>query len=174
MLRDIEAVERAGLAGIVLGAVNDQRDLDIDFLSAALTGTDLPATLHRAIDTVRDYGRAVEDAIEIGFERILTSGQADKAEFGMERLAQAVTIAAGRLSVMAGSGVNASNAKRILKHGGVGELHASCSAPRRDHADPKTAETRLGFVAASGLRDTDANLVQSLRHVMDLYAEAAA
>jgi copper homeostasis protein len=174
MLRDIEAVERVGLAGIVIGAVNHQQDLDGDFLSAALKGTDLPATLHRAIDTVQDYGLAVGTAIELGFERILTSGQADQAEYGMDRLAQAVQIASGRLSVMAGSGVNASNAARILKHGRVAELHASCSAPVNNGAEPLSAATRLGFVAATGTRDTDAGLVQSLRHVIDLYAEAAA
>jgi len=174
MLRDIEACEKAGLAGMVIGAVDDQYALDREFLAAALESTSLPATLHRAIDTVRNYEQAVEDAIALGFERILTSGKADKAELGMDRLASAVRIASGRISIMAGSGVNAANATRILKHTGVAELHASCSKPKDDAPSPSTAETRLGFVAASGTRDTDATLVQSLRHVMDLHAEDAA
>lgn len=174
MLRDIEACEKAGLAGIVIGAVDDQHALDKDFLAAALESTSLPATLHRAIDTVQDYEKAVEDAITLGFERILTSGQADRSEFGMDRLASAVQVASGRISIMAGSGVNAANATRILKHAGVDELHASCSAPKGDAPSPSSAETRLGFVAASGTRDTDGALVQSLRHVMDLFSEAAA
>ncbi|MHA7772677.1 copper homeostasis protein CutC [Roseibium sp. M-1] len=174
MLQDIEAVERAGLAGIVIGAVDDRQALDNAFLAAALELTRLPATLHRAIDVVRDYEKAVEDAATLGFERILTSGQADKAYLGMDPLARAVRIAAGRISIMAGSGVNASNAAHILKHSGVPELHASCSAPRSAVPSPLNAETRLGFVAASGERETDGNLVQSLRHVMDLSAEDAA
>ncbi|ASP32673.1 copper homeostasis protein CutC [Labrenzia sp. VG12] len=174
MLRDIEATEHAGLAGIVLGAVDEHHALDRNFLSVALKSTRLPATLHRAIDTVQDYGQAIEDAIALGFERILTSGQADKAELGMDRLHQAARIAAGRLSIMAGSGVNAANAARILRHAGVSELHASCSKPKGDVSQPSTAETRLGFVAATGSRDTDAGLVQALRHAMDLHAEDAA
>jgi len=173
MLRDIEVAERAGLAGIVIGAVTDQSALDCEFLAAALKITPLAGTLHRAIDTVQDFEHAVEDAISIGFERILTSGQADKAELGTDRLASAARLASGRISIMAGSGVNAANATRILKQGGVTELHASCSKPTDVAPLPDLAETRLGFVAASGTRDTDANLVQSLRHVMDLYAETA-
>jgi len=174
MLRDIEAAEKAGLAGIVLGATDDHQALDREFLSVALANTTLAATLHRAIDTVRDFERAVTDAADIGFERILTSGQADKADLGMDRLASAVKVASGRISIMAGSGVNAANAARILKETGVNELHASCSKPQGAPPMPDVAETRLGFVAASGTRDTDANLVQSLRHVMDLFAEAGA
>jgi copper homeostasis protein len=174
MLQDIEAVERAGLAGIVIGAVNDRHALDGDFLATALQLTDLPATLHRAIDVVRDYESAVEDAVALGFERILTSGQADKAYLGIDKLALAVRVASGRISIMAGSGVNASNATNILKHAFVPELHASCSAPCGKSPTPQHAETRLGFVAASGERETNGNLVQSLRHVMDLHEEAAA
>lgn len=174
MLRDIETVENAGLAGIVIGAVDNHLALDLDFLRVALASTRLPATLHRAIDTVHDYDQAVEDAIALGFERILTSGQADKAELGMERLLQATRIASGRISIMAGSGVNAANAARILKHTGIFELHASCSKPKGEVPLPSSAETRLGFVAASGTRDTDAGLVQALRHAMDLHAEDAA
>ena len=174
MLQDIEAAERAGLAGIVIGAVNEQQALETDFLAAALNVSTLPATLHRAIDVVRDYEKAIEEAATLGFERILTSGQADKAYLGMDQLASAVRVAAGRLSIMAGSGVNAANAANILKRSGVSELHASCSAPRSEVPSPQQAETRLGFVAATGERETAAKLVQSLRHVMDLYGEAAA
>jgi len=174
MLQDIEAAERAGLAGIAIGAVNEQQALETGFLAAALKVSKLPATLHRAIDVVQDYEKAIDEAAILGFERILTSGQADKAYFGMDRLARAVKVAAGRLSIMAGSGINAANGANILKHSAVRELHASCSAPRGEAASPQQAETRLGFVAATGERETDARLVQSLRHVMDLYGETAA
>lgn len=174
MLQDIEAAGRAGLAGIVIGAVNEQQALETDFLAAALKVSKLPATLHRAIDVVQDYEKAIDAAATLGFERILTSGQADKACLGIDRLARAVKVAAGRLSIMAGSGVNAANAAHILTQSGVQELHASCSAPRAEPSSPKHAETRLGFVSATGERDTDVKLVQSLRHVMDLYGKTAA
>ncbi|GAB2187080.1 copper homeostasis protein CutC [Roseibium sp. LAB1] len=172
MLRDIEAAEQAGLAGIVVGAIDNQHNLDLDFLSVSLKGTRLPATLHRAIDTVQDYPKAISDAIELGFERVLTSGQADKAEHGLSQLEVAVTLAAGRISIMAGSGVTAANAARILKLSGVRELHASCSS-RKPLREPRDLETRFGFVSEAGIKDTDGNVVQALRRAMDQFTEAA-
>ncbi len=173
MLRDIQAAEKAGLAGIVIGAVDSQHNLDRDFLAASLDSTRLPATLHRAIDTARDYEKAIEDAITLGFERVLTSGQASKAERGLSLLQQAVNVAAGRISIMAGSGVTAANASQILKRSGVQELHASCSSVK-PLPEPQDLETRLGFVSEAGIKDTDGNVVQALRRAMDQFTEAAA
>jgi len=171
MLHDIEAAAQAGLAGIVIGAIDNHSRLDHGFLEHALSRSALPATLHRAIDTLPIVEQAIEDAIALGFERVLTSGGADKAEFGLETLARAVQVAGGRLSVMAGSGVSAANAARILRHAGVSELHASCSSWT---PSPERPETQLGYVPDTGTKKTDANLVQALRHAMDLHAEDAA
>ncbi|MGX1497182.1 copper homeostasis protein [Labrenzia sp. MBR-25] len=172
MLRDMEAAEQAGLAGIVIGAVDSRHHLDRDFLTLALKSTRLPATLHRAIDTVQDYPRAIEEAIELGFERVLTSGQAPKAEGGLQLLEQAVRLADGRISIMAGSGITAANAKRILKQSGVRELHASCSSVKRSQ-EPQGLETCLGFVAEEGIKNTDGSAVQSLRNAIDQFTETA-
>ncbi|MEM9633804.1 MAG: copper homeostasis protein CutC [Pseudomonadota bacterium] len=172
MLRDIQTAEHAGLSGIVIGATTDQRQLDRDFLSTALSGTELPATLHRAFDTLQDPSESVEEAISLGFERILTSGQAGKAEQGLDVLAAAVARAAGRISVMAGSGISEANAARILGKSAVNELHASCSSPCAPL--PSTApEVRLGFLSSEGARLTDASKVQALKTAIDQYLETA-
>lgn len=173
MLRDIQMAESTGLEGVVIGAVTERRELDRDFLAAAIESTTLPLTLHRAIDTVKDYSIAVETAIELGFERILSSGQASTADLGRDALAAAVKQAAGRISIMAGSGVSAASAERLLLHAGVRELHASC-ASYVDAPSPDALENKLGFVAKTGVRSTDAKLVRALRDAMDKYLEAAA
>ncbi|POF29328.1 copper homeostasis protein CutC [Roseibium marinum] len=173
MLRDIQAAEQAGLAGIVIGALTGEYELDRAFLATALSGTCLPATLHRAFDTLRDIAKGVSQALELGFERILTSGQAGRADQGLEVLASTVRHASGRIPVMAGSGVSSANAAHILRHTSVNELHASCSSPAEaDNAD--TPETRLGLVPPSGIRKTNSALVRELRGAMDQFTEAAA
>ncbi|MDN3719207.1 copper homeostasis protein CutC [Roseibium salinum] len=156
----------------MIGATDDRQELDRSFLSAALSGTPLPATLHRAFDTLADIGKSVCEAIELGFERILTSGQAAKADQGLEGLKAAVACAAGRISIMAGSGVSAGNAMRLLKDAHVDELHASCSSPSQAVA-PGAAELRLGFMPSTGTRSTDAELVRALRDAMNHFREAA-
>lgn len=170
MLRDIQLAEQQGMAGIVTGAVNSERCLDAEFLSPALRETRLQATLHRAFDTLHDLPRTVSVAIELGFERILTSGQGQKAEQHVQMLAEIVRIADGRISIMAGSGVTPMNASRILTESGVHELHASCSV-RENAAARDLPETRLGFVAQDGARQTSAEQVRLLRSAIDTYDE---
>lgn len=173
MLQDVQAAEDAGLAGIVIGATNEARELDQSFLMEALSGTGLKATLHRAIDTVDNYDLAVDAAIELGFERILTSGKALKADQGLDCLARAVERAKDRIFIMAGSGVNAQNAAHILSQTSVNELHASCTV-LGDVPDPETQVAQLEFVARNGMKQTDGGLVQALRATLDRYPEAVA
>ncbi|WP_428646629.1 copper homeostasis protein CutC [Roseibium sp.] len=173
MVRDIEAAEKAGLAGVVIGAVTADYELDATFLSSAIAGTSLPATLHRAFDTLTDLERGVNDAIDLGFERILTSGRATRAELGLTDLAAAVRQSAGRISIMAGSGVTAQNAARILRGTGADELHASCSS-RLAVPTPESPDCRLGFVQPNGAKMTDGTLVKSLRTAIDQFMETAA
>jgi len=172
MLRDIQTAEQEGLRGIAIGATDQDRRLDREFLSTALRGTILNATLHRAFDTLADVGKGIEDAIDLGFERILTSGQSPTADQGLGVLEKAVRSARGRISLMAGSGVTQDNAERILSRTGVDELHASCSSVSPS-TRVETPETRLGFVLQSGTRSTDAGRVQALRNTIDAYLENA-
>ncbi|CTQ53819.1 Copper homeostasis protein CutC [Roseibium album] len=173
MLQDVQAAEDAGLAGIAIGAVNERHELDQSFLAEAISGTGLNATLHRAVDTVNDFENAIVSAIDLGFERILTSGQSVKADQGLNQLAHAVRRASGRISIMAGSGVTALNAALILKETSVNELHASCSAIE-DAPAPESQVAQLGFVSGSGIKKTNNKRVQELRAAMDRYQEAAA
>ncbi|MCV0427581.1 MAG: copper homeostasis protein CutC [Roseibium sp.] len=173
MLRDIHVARQEGLNGIVIGATTEQRKLDRDFLSTALEGAALPATLHRAFDILDDVEQGVEDAISLGFERILSSGQEERADQGIDRLASIAKIARGRISLMAGSGINEENVGRILSLTTVDELHASCSS-RSKAPSLEEPEGRLGFVALNGFKNTDAARVKALRSAIDRYLETTA
>jgi len=128
MLRDIEQVKASGLAGIVIGAQGDDGGLDQAMLARLLgRGSGLGCTLHRVMDTVPDLAKALEVAVELGFERILTSGGAHTAEAGLPTICRLVEAARGRISIMPGSGVRPDNVAGILKEATVWEVHASCS-----------------------------------------------
>nr|WP_319387321.1 copper homeostasis protein CutC [uncultured Roseibium sp.] len=168
MLRDIQLAGQHGMSGIVTGAVTSDGRLDIDFLSPALRHSGLAGTLHRVFDTLHDLPLAIADAIGAGFERILTSGQGRKADKHLQALAEIVRLSAGRISIMAGSGVSHENASRILTETGVNELHASCSVLEKT-LPPDRPETRLGFVAQDGIRVTSAEHVRLLRTAIDTF-----
>ena len=127
MEADIAAVRAAGLSGVVLGASLPDGRLDalaLARLVRAASGLDL--TLHRCFDLVPDQAAALETAVELGFQRVLTSGGAVTAVAGAEQIGALVVQAAGRIAVMAGAGVTAETAPALMALG-VRELHGSCA-----------------------------------------------
>ena len=156
MCADINAARAAGLTGVVLGATHPDGRLDTAVLSdliACASGLDL--TLHRAIDLAPDIDEAVETALTLGFRRILTSGGAATAPQGLPRLRRMITTAAGRLSIMPGSGITPATWP-LLAALNVTEAHASCAVPLHGQPDP------FGFVTGTEKR-TDRARVQALK-----------
>ncbi|MGG7582115.1 copper homeostasis protein CutC [Rhizobium sp. Nf11,1] len=159
MMLDIEAVRAAGLAGVVIGANRPDGTLDLPLirrLKAHAVG--LGSTLHRAFDLVPDADQALEQAIGLGCERILTSGRAVKAADGIDTLKRLSEKAAGRISIMPGSGIRPANVGEILRATGAREVHGSCSSPV-ESADPRAVA--FGFEAKSTNR-TDVAVVRQM------------
>jgi copper homeostasis protein CutC len=164
---DIRTAAEAGLAGVVIGALDQDHRLDLAALSAWVAharmlgearGHPLSLTLHRAFDLCRDMPSAMEAAIALGFDRILTSGGAPKAIDGAAMLARLHRQSAGRIIILAGSGVSPATLPAILATG-VSEVHASCRIPVTLDADPDAI--RFGFVSP-GRGVTDPDTVQRL------------
>ncbi|MGO1072856.1 copper homeostasis protein CutC [Lysobacter sp. CA199] len=131
MLADIEACVRLGCDGVVIGALDADGDVDAVLCRELIAAAgSLGVTFHRAFDASRDQNRALEAAIELGCERILTSGAASDAWQGADRIAALVEQAAGRIALMAGAGVSAQNIAVLARRARVRELHASAKAPR--------------------------------------------
>lgn len=84
----------------------------------------------RAFDVTLDAFVALEQIIELGFRRILTSGQRETAESGVELIGQLCQRAGDRIVIMAGAGVTERNASFILSSSGVREIHGSASQER--------------------------------------------
>ncbi len=153
MRRDIDAVRLYGLSGVAIGANRANGELDLEVLRVLVEhGQGLGLTLHRAIDIVPDQAAALEAAIELGFERVLTSGGALTAEAGAERIAELVEQAAGRIGVMAGAGVRPGNLASLIRRTGVREVHGSFGGPVPG-ADPASKLCEMGF-APPEPRDT--------------------
>lgn len=163
MLGDIEAAKAAGLSGVVLGASLPDGRLDIKMLQVLMAASaGLGRTLHRAIDLVPDLNEAVEQAVMLGFDTILTSGGAANVTEGAAAIAQAHRLADGRLTIMAGAGVNAVTAAQLLARVRLGALHGSCSDVAAAASAPAV---RLGFDSPRR-KATSAAKVAALKAVM--------
>ena len=130
MAADIAVCHELGVDGVVFGCLKADGTLDMDknrYLMQCSHG--MSVTLHRAFDRAADPVQALEDAIALGFDRILTSGQQPKAMQGVELLAQLHRQAAGRIILMAGSGVTEENIRDIREATGLTEFHFSAREP---------------------------------------------
>ena len=126
MLYDIETARKLGADGLVFGALTPDGDVDMEVMERLMTAAEgLPVTFHRAFDHTADPLAAMEKIIGLGCVRILTSGQKPDAMQGADMLATLVKAAAGRIIIMPGCGVNASNIKHIASVSGAGEFHFS-------------------------------------------------
>jgi len=168
---DISLAAEAGLAGVVIGASDAAGKLDAGLLAAwvaharaegAKAGRPLSLTLHRAFDLCPDPLEALDTAIALGFDRILTSGGQPRAADALDMLAALVRRAEGRILILAGSGIDAANLPAILATG-VPEVHASCRSPS---GTPGEAEQRFGFQTGPSLQ-TDPAKVSTMRRILD-------
>jgi len=130
MLSDIDAVRTAGLAGVVLGAQTPDGALNMQMLSRLIAAADgLGTSLHRVIDVVPDPLAALDQAIALGFDRVLTSGAEPEAPDGVALIRAMVERGRGRISVLPGCGLLPSNVADVVAATGADEVHAACAHP---------------------------------------------
>lgn len=147
ILAEASDLVAAGVHGLVVGALLPNGDLDIDFLTEVkrvAAGVDL--TCHRAIDVARNPLEVMDNLIHLGFARVLSSGQKDKAMDGIEALAEMVERADGRIQIMAGSGVNPQNCT-FFKQIGVNAIHLSARTVRNSLMEYRRPGISMGGVS---------------------------
>lgn len=132
---DIDQAREMGMAGVVLGASLPDGQLHPQALDCMAGWADgMGKTLHRAFDLVGPgFEAAVDLAVELGFERILTSGGAPNVTEGLGRLAEVFACAGGRIGVMPGAGVDLDTVALLRARLPLREVHGSCSVPMEGH-----------------------------------------
>ncbi len=124
---DIKICKELGVKGIVSGVLNADNTIDI-VRTRELVELSKPMqfTFHRAFDVVPNPKKALHELIDLGANRVLTSGQELKAIDGIELLKQLKQQAESKIKILVGSRVNADNAK-VFRDAGFSEIHASAS-----------------------------------------------
>lgn len=129
MKRDIYQCQRLSVDGFVFGILTPDGRIDKKRCKDLIDKCrPLRVTCHRAFDMARDPFEALEDCIEVGFDRILTAGQQAQALKGAALIGELVKRANGRIAIMAGSGVNENTVQEIVAVSGVGDIHFSATA----------------------------------------------
>ena len=148
MEKDIKAAKEAGANGVVIGCLSADNKIastQNKRLVSLAKKLGLEVTFHRAFDFCTDAKTALEEIIDLGFDRLLSSGQAKTAEEGIPILKNLVEQANGRIQIMAGAGVNERNALKI-SDAGLDALHFTIH-------HKKAAENNLGMGFASEMNE---------------------
>ncbi len=125
-LHDVKLCKQMGCDGIVIGLLNRNGTIDIKRTAALIEiAYPLGVTFHRAFDRCRDAFEALEQLIQVGCERILTSGQQASATDGIELIAELNAKADHHIIIMPGSGVRKENIKMLTEKTGCTEFHSS-------------------------------------------------
>ncbi len=132
MLQDLKLCKELGCDGVVIGMLHADGTIDVKrSIQLAEAAYPLGVTFHRAFDRCKDPYAALEQIIEMGCERILTSGQKPAAPDGVELIAALNKQADDRIIIMPGSGVRKENIKMLAEKTGCTEFHSSLRAKKK-------------------------------------------
>jgi copper homeostasis protein len=151
MLHDVETCKSAGCDGVVIGMLSPEGRVDKTHASRLMEKAfPMGVCFHRAFDWTRNPFEALEDIIDIGCERILTSGQQPTAILGVHLIRDLILQADGRIEIMPGSGVRASNITDLKNETGATQFHSSARIFKKssmDYVQPFMTEDLSTIVA---------------------------
>ena len=145
----IESLRSEEVEGVVTGALLPGGQLDRErMLHWMDVAKEMPVTCHRCFDHVAAPEAALEELIQMGVQRVLTSGQAATAIDGIPNLRRLQHQASGRIEILAGGGVRSHNVLELLQRTGVQMVHSSAAI--QDGARTSEEEVRALVAAVRG------------------------
>ena len=159
MKADAEILMKHGADGIAFGCLDENGEIHIEQTKEIIDiikKYEGEVVFHRAFDCVKDPYESMEKLIEMGVDRVLTSGLKAKAMDGIELIAKLQEHYGEKIEILAGSGVNASNILEIMEKAGISQVHSSCKGWAND---PTTTGEEVSYSYAEGEHKDDYDVV---------------
>ena len=164
MKQDIKICKSLYCDGVVIGILKADGSIDKERCAELIEcAKPMPVTFHRAFDMSNNLEQALEDIIDLGCERVLTSGGESSAFSGIEVLTKLIQQANGRIIIMPGAGISSANIKDIIRATGAKEFHASARQPVESLMEFKNPKLNMGADTDEFKYDlTDSETVKNL------------
>lgn len=164
MKHDILICKSLGCDGVVFGILKSDGTVDqsrcADLVSLARP---MKVTFHRAFDMTKNLYQALEDIIELDFDRILTSGGAEDALLGAQTIKALITQAADRIEMMPGAGVRTTNVAELIKITHASTFHSTAKKVVESNMRFKLPQLSLGKTGNEfAIELTDADTVREM------------
>lgn len=150
MLADVKSMLEHGADGIAFGCLDATGNIHIEQnkqIIALIKEAGKEAVFHRAFDCTTDPYQAMEVLISLGVDRVLTSGLEAKAMDGKDVIKELQKRYGDKIELLAGSGMNATNAKEMMDYTGIHQVHSSCKSWEDD---PTTTMNHVSYAYAQG------------------------
>ena len=172
MKNDIEVCKELNVDGVVLGILNQDGNIDIKRTRelVELAG-DMEVTFHRAFDLSRDPVDCLEQVIDTGAARVLTSGWNQNVDLGLDTLRKLNKQSDSRIIILAGGGVNKGNIQGIIEQVGLKECHFSAKRPmenKRVFINEPHSSFKETNSPENECYEVDELKVKELRQIIDL------
>lgn len=136
MKQDVKLCKELNCDGVVSGLLLKNGNIDVERTRILVSlAYPMEFTFHRAFDRCKDPYEALEELVDAGCTRVLTSGQQPTAPGGVELIASLVQKAAGRIVIMPGSGVRKENIRELAEKTGAIEFHSSLRGKADSHME---------------------------------------
>ena len=131
IIRDVLACKSIGVNGVVIGALTNNNEVDIHAMKEIVSKCQgMQVTFHRAFDDCVEWKKSMDILIDLGVNRILSSGLARSVDRGFDTLKQMVEYSNARIEIMAGGGVNSNNISKISNEIQPSAIHFSGTVKR--------------------------------------------
>ncbi len=171
MQHDAEMALAEGAAGIAFGILKENGEVDLNRCRKLVRlAQGREAVFHRAFDVVPDTEKALEQLIDLGITRVMTSGQEANAYQGAANIARFMQQSSGRIQILPAGGINRFTLKDVLERTGCDQVHASLSTTRSDISTRARPQVAFGGTLAppeDRFSTTDQNAVSQLRAMLD-------
>ncbi len=159
MKEDALLLMEHGSDGLAFGFLTEDAEIDVKKTKQLINIVkeyNGEVVFHRAFDCVKDPYKSIETLIELGVDRVLTSGLESKAMQGIELIKNLQEKYGDRIEILAGSGMNATNAKEMMDKTGISQVHSSCKDWIKD---PTTACNNVSYAYAQAPHESDYDIV---------------
>lgn len=166
MERDVEAALAHGADGVVFGILREDGKIDVDRCAKLrkLIGK-RQAVFHRAFDVTPDAFEGLEQLVDLGITRVLTSGQKDSVPEGADLIRRLMERAAGRIEILPGGGIKPYNLKEVIERTGCRQVHLTAWKTATDASTHANREVTFGgalYPPEDRYQVTDAELVRKI------------
>ncbi len=171
MLYDVDALLEAGVDGIVFGILTPDGQVDLERCKIMRDRIgNHTAVFHRAFDVVPDWRASMDQLVDLGIDRILTSGQCPSVRDGSKTVAEMIAYAGDRLEILPGAGITLQNVQDVIGETGTKQIHIALNQVRQDPSTNQNQSIFFGgalYPPENQFEMADREKIHALRQIID-------